>query len=330
MRRRASHTQGRWVSIGQHPPIGWTDTPVILPPLNTLQAFEAAARHSSLSRAGEELNITHAAVSGQIKRLEAWLGRRLFERSGRGVTLTPAGEELRKTVNAALAAISVTSQGLRKRKDKKSLAVACLPSIATRWLVPELPDFAAKHPDITIQVSYARAMEDFDPERYDVLITHQHIASETLSSIKLFSRINKPVASPAYLQKSKIGEHLEGAKLLHDETMTAWDDWFAKAGHTPGNLTHGAVYQDFNLLATAVIAGHGVALCPIEVFRREIADGDLVILSNVATLEDHGYYLVSDAHSTKLVTTFTKWFVDACALKITGVGANKARLSFSR
>jgi DNA-binding transcriptional LysR family regulator len=173
-------------------------------------------------------------------------------------------------------------------------------------------------------------MEDFDPERYDVLITHQHIASETLSSIKLFSRVNKPVASPTYLQKSKIGEHLEGAKLLHDETITAWDDWFVKAGHKPDSLTHGPVYQDFNLLATAVIAGHGVALCPIEVFRREIADGDLIILSNVATLEDHGYYLVSDAHSSNLVTTFTRWFVEACALKVTGPGAIKVRMSNSK
>jgi LysR family glycine cleavage system transcriptional activator len=81
-------------------------------------------------------------------------------------------------------------------------------------------------------------------------------------------------------------------------------------------MTHGPIYQDFNLLSTAVIAGHGIALCPIEVFRREISQGDLVILSNVATFVDQGYFLISDTNSNRLVETFSKWFLDACSLKL--------------
>ncbi|EUC20812.1 LysR substrate-binding domain-containing protein [Paraburkholderia hospita] len=289
---------------------------MILPPLNTLQAFEAAARYSSLSKAGEELNITHAAISGQMKRLEDWMGRKLFERSGRGVVLTPAGEELHKTVAASLSAISLTSQALRRRKDKKSLTVACVPSIATRWLIPALPDFAKAHPDIEIHVSYATAFQDFDPERHDVLINNQNVASEALCCVKLFSRINKPVASPIYLERTGVDERLDGAHLLHDETPAAWEEWFAKAGFRPQGMTRGPIYQDFNLLSTAVIAGHGIALCPIEVFRREISQGDLVIMSDVATFDDQGYYLISDNHSNRLVATFSQWLLDACSVKL--------------
>lgn len=289
---------------------------MILPPLKTLQAFEAAARYSSLSKAGTELNITHAAISGQIKRLEEWMGRKLFERSGRGVILTPAGEEFRKTITASLSAISLTSQALRWRKDKKSLTVACVPSISMRWLIPALPRFTTVHPAIEIHVSYATALQEFDPERHDILINNQGITSEAVRSVKLFSRINKPVASPSYLARMPTDERLTGAHLLHDETTVAWDDWFANAGFKPDKVTHGPIYQDFNLLSTAVIAGHGVALCPIEVFGREIANGDLVILSSVATFVDQGYFLITDTNSSRLVEAFSEWLRDACSLKL--------------
>ncbi len=288
---------------------------MILPPLNTLRAFEAAARLSSLSKAGEELHVTHAAISGQIRKLEQWLGRRLFERSGRGITLSGAGEEYLATVQSALLAISAQSQALRIQRERKNLSVSCIPSIATRWLIPSLPKFSASHPDISIEVFYARAYDVFDSERHDVLITHQNVTSETLSSTLLFSRINKPVASPRYLEQSGCGESLDHATLLHDENISAWEDWFEKAGYRPADLRHGPVYQDFNLLATAVIAGHGVALCPIEVFRRELSRGDLVILSNVSTLADQGYYLVGNRHGNRAAREFCKWFVEECALQ---------------
>jgi DNA-binding transcriptional LysR family regulator len=282
--------------------------------LNTLQAFEAAARMQSLSKAGEELHVTHAAISGQIKKLELWIGRRLFERSGRGIILTRAGEEFLKTVQPALMAISATSQSLRIRRERRTLAVACIPSIATRWLIPALLKFSALYPDITLEVSYAQAHEHFDPERHDVLITHQNMTSDDLSSTLLFSRINKPVASPRYLEQSACDEQLNRATLLHDEVVSAWEDWFSKAEYRPEGLIHGPIYQDFNLLASAVIAGHGVALCPIEVFRRELSHGDLVILSNVSTLADQGYYLICDKNSNHSTKAFRKWFTDICAV----------------
>ncbi|WP_373880339.1 hypothetical protein [Martelella alba] len=85
--------------------------------------------------------------------------------------------------------------------------------------------------------------------------------------------------------------------------------------YRPENLSHGPVYQDFNLLATAVIAGHGVALCPVEVFRRELSNGDLVILSDISTLDNEGYYLLSDQESNRSTQAFCQWFAGVCRPK---------------
>ncbi|WP_294904759.1 LysR substrate-binding domain-containing protein [Tatumella sp. UBA2305] len=288
---------------------------MILPPLNAVRAFEATARLLSISKAGEELCVTHAAVSGQIKKLESWIGRKLFERSGRGVALTPAGQQYYQSMQQALGIISAASQSLRVRKESNTISVACIPSIATRWLIPALSEFTSQFPHITIEVAYSQAHDSFDSEKHDVLITHQNVNAGDVTSTLLFSRINKPVASPRYLERSACDTRLNNAMLLHDEVISAWEEWFTKAGYRPANLSHGPVYQDFNLLATAVIAGHGVALCPIEVFHRELASGDLVVLSDISTLDDEGYYLLSEKECNRSTQAFCQWFSNVCRQK---------------
>ena len=286
-----------------------------LPPLNALRAFEAAARLASLSRAGDELHVTHAAVSHQIRHLETWLGRRLFERAGRGIALTPAGEAYFQAIAPAFAALSAASLAQRRTNEARSLTVGCIPSIAARWLVPALPDFSARHPGIDLRIVYARAQDRFDEEACDVLITLGADARGGLASTRLFSRANRPVASPHYRAahpRLTSAAGIAGADLLHDETLEAWAAWFAAAG-VPAPKPCGPVFQDFNLLATAVIAGHGVALCPVEVFRREIERGDLVVLSPIATLAQEGYFMISRAPPAKAVRGFVDWFAGICA-----------------
>lgn len=310
-----------------------------LPPLNKLQAFEATARLLSMSRAGEELFLTHAAISHQLKSLESWFGRRLFQRSGRGIALTSVGEEFLRAVQGALASIELSATKLRIKKDRNNISVACIPSIASRWLVPALPEFSRKYPDISVQINYARALENLEPEQFDVLITtHKNDNIEKETCIKLFSRANRPVASRALVKSQP---HLlaaggfESAPLLHDETKQSWNEWFASADYQPKNIKHGPVYQDFNLLATAVIAGHGIALCPVEVFRREISDGDLVVLSDIATLEDQGYYMIFENSPNPALTCFIEWFIGICnssinELKELGVMKQDSNAKFTR
>ncbi|MGE0237523.1 MAG: LysR substrate-binding domain-containing protein [Parvibaculaceae bacterium] len=287
-----------------------------LPPLTALRAFEAAARWSSLSRAGDELHVTHAAISHQIKHLESWLGRRLMRRSGRGVALTPAGLEFHRVVTAALAAIASAAANMRRTHDARSITVGCIPSIAARWLVPALPAFMAHHPEINLRIVYARAEEQFDTEALDVLITLGEDRSPGVESRLLFSRVNKPVASPFYLERHpglRRTEDIAKADLLHDEKVEYWLDWFRKAGLSPPRRLRGPVFQDFNMLATAVIAGHGVALCPIEVFRHEIQRGDLKVISDISTLEDQGYFINSSASPGRAIADFIGWFAAQCA-----------------
>ena len=130
-------------------------------------------------------------------------------------------------------------------------------------------------------------------------------------SRRLFSRRNQPVASPHYLAKmaGRDATHIAAANLLHDEDITNWREWFHKAGIYPLPELKGPVFQDFNLLATSVIAGHGVALCPVEVFSREIAAGDVVVLSDIATMEDASYFVVTRTGSRSDVGAFVDWFL---------------------
>lgn len=282
-----------------------------LPPMNTLIAFRLAAHRLNFSKAGEELNITHAAVSRQIKRLEEWYGRKLFERSGRGLKLNKAGQELLSTVDATLLALETTSQRIRVEKIRRSICVCCLPSIATRWLVPFLCEFMQVHPGIAIELNYAKSFQEFDPERHDILITCLDVIPEHARVTRIFARTSKPVAGASYFDehKHRLQGTLEGARLLHDESRRDWEDWFSVAGFRPPRLIHGAVYPDFNILFTSVLAGHGIALCPIEVFSNEIDRGDLIVLSDIATRKNESYFMVSSIENRPAIAVFEKWFM---------------------
>ncbi|MDP9632825.1 UNVERIFIED_ORG: DNA-binding transcriptional LysR family regulator [Ensifer adhaerens] len=283
----------------------------MLPPLGMLRAIEAAARLASFSRAADELHVTHAAVSHQIRLLEEWFGRPLFRREKRGVGLLPDAERLADALTSCFARIAIETEMLRANA-KSSITVACIPSIATRWLIPALSDFLERHPDVDVKVIYAMAEQRLRETGCDVLITLGADLSVGTQCDRLFSRANRPVASPRYIERKgalDTPEAITTADLLHDETIARWQEWFATAGLPMARPPRrGPVFQDFNLLATAVIAGHGVALCPVEVFRREIEHGDLIVLSPIATLEDESYYLITKNLRSKPVAAFSTWF----------------------
>jgi LysR family glycine cleavage system transcriptional activator len=283
-----------------------------IPSLNALRSFEAAARLKSFSLAGDELFVTYSAVSHQIRRLEEWLGRPVFERKARGVELTRVGEALSLYLSPTFTAMAEICAKLQVSSEQKSISVGCIPSIASRWLIPNLVYFSSDHPDVSLHVLYAQPQQRLSLGNFDVLITLGEDPSTDVENIKLFSRANKPACSPNYLKlKGPLNSPSEiaGADLLHDETQDAWGDWFRKAGLPSKNSLAGPIFQDFNLLATAVIAGHGIALCPTALLREELKRGDLVVLSEIETLEDSGYFLITNKQPTNQVTAFVDWFV---------------------
>ncbi len=282
----------------------------MMPPLGALRFFEAAARLESFSRAADELNVTHAAVSHQIRQLEEWFGRPLFLRQTRGVKLAPHAEQLADTLTVSFTRISAEAD-LLKLRTKSEITVACIPSIATRWLIPALGNFLSLHADITVRVVYAMAEQRLRETGCDVLITLGADTSEGVTSERLFSRVNRPVASPRYLErKGRLvsDRDISNADLLHDEKVSHWQQWFRQAGLSDIHADRGPVFQDFNLLATAAIAGHGVALCPVEVCRREIENGDLVVLSSISVLDEESYFLISKEARSKSAAVFCNWF----------------------
>ncbi|MDK1378234.1 MULTISPECIES: LysR substrate-binding domain-containing protein [unclassified Sinorhizobium] len=284
----------------------------MLPPLGTLRVFEVAARLASFSRAADELHVTHAAVSHQIRQLEEWFGRPLFLREKRGVRLAPDAERLAEALSESFERIAAEAGSLKLR-TRSEITVACIPSIATRWLIPALSEFLSTHADITVRVVYASAAQRLRETGCDVLVTLGADTSDGILCTRLFSRVNKPVASPRYIESKgdlMNVEQIAAADLLHDETTAHWQHWFTKAGVSSSGVPRGPVFQDFNLLATAAIAGHGVALCPVEVCRREITNGDLIVLSDIAVLEEESYFLISKASRQKAVAAFCGWFQD--------------------
>lgn len=283
-----------------------------LPPLSALRAFEVAARHSSLSRAGDELHVTHAAVSHQVRNLEEWFGSALFRREGRGIQLTPVGHALYARVSPLFESMADACQRVKAMSGAGALTVGCIPSIASRWLVPNLPAFTQAHPGVDIRVVYAQAHERLGPADLDILITYGEDHGRGVVCERLFSRINKPVCSSHFLRERgpfADARAIAAAPLLHDETRAAWKEWCATAGLPEAYVDAGPVYQDFNLLATAVIAGHGIALCPINVFRTEILRGDLVVLSDIPTNADKAYNVMTRVDRAGIAGEFVDWFL---------------------
>src|SRR5690349_3456848 len=139
-----------------------------IPPMQALRAFEAAARNGSLTRAAESLNLTHGAISHQIKALEASVGVQLIERAGRGIRVTEEGERLATRLRAALAEIADAVREAGERSNPRRLRVSVTPSFAARWLLPRLGSFLARHKDIDLDVRLSIAVVDFRRDDADV------------------------------------------------------------------------------------------------------------------------------------------------------------------
>ena len=284
-----------------------------IPTLTSLKAFEAAARHESFSRAGDELHVTHAAVSHQMRLLEEWFGFVLFERAGRGVRLTRSGRALSANLTRAFEDIEESCLKLRS-SGRRTLTIGCIPSIASRWLVPRITHFTTENPDLETQVLYADARQGLSDADFDVLITLGKDHSPNTTAIKLFSAVSKPVCSPHYLSSRgpvALPEGIGQASLIHDGSRDGWKQWQRRAGHRLARELAGPVFQDFNLLATAVIAGHGIALCPVDVFREELARGDLVVLSDIGIKTDTNYFVIAATDPSAAARRFIDWFVHA-------------------
>ncbi len=294
-----------------------------LPPLNALRAFEAAARHMSFSKAAQELNVTPAAISQQIRTLEDIAGVKLFRRLTRSLLLSDAGLVALPSVTEGLDQLAEGYRAMRQQEEAGVLTVSVAPSLGAKWLVPRLEGFREKHPEFDIRIDATDRVVDFQRGDVDLALRYGSGAYEGLTAHCLMSEFAAPVCSPALLQ----GDHplrepadLRHHRLLHSQWRLQhafapnWRMWLRATGLTDIDPEAGPRFSEDNLVVQAAIAGQGVALVGRAVAAADLRAGLLVHPFGTASGEDSGYcyyvvYPEGDADRPK-VRAFTGWVLE--------------------
>jgi len=293
-----------------------------LPPLNGLRAFEAAARHLSFTRAAEELNVTQAAVSHQIKGLEEQLGLSLFRRIGRGLQLTDAGQTLFPAVRDGLDSMANGIQRITRSDSAGVLTLSTFASIAAAWLVPRLGNFRRRHPDIDVRITFTDRLVNFAEEDIDVAIRYGRGEWPGVEAVFLMSEEIYPVISPDLLaagppleQPEDLLRHADHYPLLHDIMPEDWSMWFAAAGIEGADADHGYEIEHSHLIAQAAMAGEGVALGRSVLVGDALKSGRLVRLFDIALPAVFGYWLAGPPQAWKRpkIKAFRDWLLEECA-----------------
>ncbi len=274
-----------------------------LPPLNTLRCFEAAARHKSFSRAAEELHITQSAVSHQVRQLEEWFSVKLFLRQGRKTEPTATGLDFAVSIAEAFALIQDATRRLKTGENKPTLTVAVLPSIATIWIIPRLEGFFSANPEVPVKMVYSIHGQQPNFQDVDLAITWGTEPPADVVSTPLLPGECVAVANPSYAAKIDLphtAQTLLHVTLLHDTDRQGWQKFMRKAGLKQTGLVVGPVFEDFNMLRAAALAGQGLALCPRSVILDDVKAGRLVELFPAIRInEDHGYWLIEPRDDDK-------------------------------
>lgn len=245
-----------------------------LPPLTTLLPFEATVRHASMTRAAEELHVTHGAVSRQVQNLERALGTPLFERGPRSLRPTPQARRLAAAVREALDLLESAAREVSGRdRDAGPLALSCEPTLLMRWLIPRLPDLAARHPGLTVHLSAGGGPVAFARDTVDAALRRDDFpVPEGVSRVPLFEERIGPVCRPELAARVRSGAPLT---LLHAGTRPgAWEDWRRLTGRTVPAVAE-QTFEHFYLALQAAVAGVGVAIGPYALVHDDLVRGQL-------------------------------------------------------
>jgi len=295
-----------------------------IPPLNPLRTFEVAARHLSFTRAAEELFVTAAAVSHQIRTLEESLGVVLFVRQPKSLELTKAGEAYLPGIQRAFKQMAEATHQLHLRGNPSTLRINVPPTFAVKWLIPRLVRFLKEHPAIDVKVSTSAQSVDFDREGFDLAVRYGRgvypgLHAELCLPVEVF-----PVCSPALQQ----GEHplrvpadLKHHTLLHDDSTYTdvsnpnWAMWLRHAGVEGVDATRGPSFWPSHLVINAAIDGLGVALAKRNWVEKDIEEGRLVRLFDISLPVEFSYFLVyPEARADdRMIATFVDWVRDEVA-----------------
>lgn len=288
-----------------------------IPPLQALVCFDAAARHESYTRAAQELSLTQSAVSRQIGALEAFLGVALFRRTRHGVALTPSGTTYARQTALRLESMERdTLDAMADQGSGGSLALAAVPTFATRWLLPRLPGFAQLQPDAVVHIETRTRPFLFADGEFDAALyagTPAQVANWAgTRALLLMPEDVLPVCSPRLLPRGKpvAPAAIAQMPLLQQSTRPdGWRQWFDAQQVDAPRARTGPRYELFSMLATAAAHGLGVALMPTMLVDDEIARGELVVACARPLSGQRNYYLVTPdrGEPRPLVAAFAEW-----------------------
>jgi LysR family glycine cleavage system transcriptional activator len=295
-----------------------------LPPLNALRAFEATARHMSFTQAANELHVTAAALSHQIRGLEEFLGQKLFHRQARAITLTRAGELLYPGLNAAFEQIRRSVNLLDQGRNDRVLVVSTPPGFTAKWLAPRLYRFLMANPGIDARISASQTYANFANDGVDVAIRNARGPFPGLFAQRLFDMRMLPVLSPRLLQQVgplKRPDDLRNVPLIHDESLSTlrewpkWADWFKAAGveaRDDIDWGRGLRFNSADHAIEATIEGAGVLLAHKALVLDDLRTGRLVAPFDLELKSDRAFYLVCpQGHEARPnISAFRTWIFD--------------------
>ncbi len=288
-----------------------------LPPLNALRAFEATARHLSFTLAADELSVTPAALSHQIKGLEDFLGQRLFERKARSIALTVAGQALYPGLHAAFLQIRQSVELLNRAGDDNILVISAPPGLTAKWLVPRLYRFLMANPEIDARISSTQAMANFTTDNVDLAIRNSRTIARGLWTQRLLGITLLPVMSPRLRDEHAISKpaDLARAVLIHDDMLgnltglPGWSDWLTAARVDGVNLQRGLRFSSSDHAMEAAIEGAGVLFAHKALVHDDLKSGRLVAPFDLELKTDRAFHLVCpEAHAGRAkVRAFSTW-----------------------
>lgn len=262
-------------------------------PLETLRAFDAAARTGSFSAAAEKLNLTHGAVSRQIAKLESWLGLKVFERNARGVSLTIEGNRLYLRTTEAFALISVNSDRWVEPRGTAVVRLASIPSVSGLWLMPRMAALENNPTRLRIVLDVDNRQADLADEGIDLSVRCGRGRIPGRVSVRLFEEHIFPIASPGLAKEIGKGDPARLLKypLINDSDASGWRAWFAARDMDYRPRPHDRRFEDYNLVLDAAAHGLGIALARPPLTQDQLDAGRVVAVDNRVVLNPVSYWL---------------------------------------
>ncbi len=264
-------------------------------PVGPLRAFDVAARHLNLSAAAADLNVTHAAVSRQVKQLEQRLGVKLFERLPRGLKLTAHGALLAEGTRDAFDRLASAIEDVSLPAVRRKLTISTFASLAARWLMPRVGEFSTLFPEVDLQVVTSTRLVDFAREDVDIGIRFGSGRYPGLHVVPLFKPQEIVIASPALLKRGaplQTYTDLKHYTLLHDDSHRPWMRWLEAVGAKGVNARRGIICGDRNAMLQAALEGQGIALASHVFVASDLASGRLVRVFETEVASPFAIYAV--------------------------------------